>query len=174
MRELHVEGLEGTDIPEDGGALDAESASEPEGLNRSEDAELRQLGWFAKAGQLSERSNSRLSQLRAKDRRETIRDPRPDPTSGSTPGAPRFGSTAAEPFVCPNCGFGIVRLSGQSSSCPNCGCSVRRETAGSDPFGVGGTPVSNDAELPALGSLDQEAFRTLLPNAARGHEPASP
>ena len=44
-------------------------------LTPSEDAEIRRLYWMTKSGRLSERSHKRLSELRHRDRRQTIREP---------------------------------------------------------------------------------------------------
>jgi len=143
----------------------AQSDSEFPRLTRAEDAEMRQLAWFAKAGHLSEKSQARLADLRARDRRGTIRDPRPDPTSGTAGAATRFLPTSAASSSCPNCGFGQQRSDGSSSSCPTCGFSVQGDTDNHD---AAAGPPCGQPELPAFGSLDKEAFRSLLLNAARG------
>lgn len=83
------------------------------GLTPAEDNELRQLTWFSMVGQLSESSNERLLELRAKDRRTKVRNPRPDPSaSRSSTDAPvpppkldPQAHPAAGQFTCPNCGF---------------------------------------------------------------------
>ena len=88
-------------------------------LTAAEDSELRQLTWFAKVGSMSESSQARLLELRARDRRDTVRDPRPDPGSTDAPpiGA-RFTADPVEPTSCPRCGFGLGRSG--SSICPYC------------------------------------------------------
>lgn len=84
------------------------------GLTASEDDELRQLTWFSMVGQLSEPATERILELRARDRRSKVRDPRPDPSASRTspprpavpaaklPSEPERDPTA---LVCPNCGF---------------------------------------------------------------------
>ena len=94
-------------------------------LTALEDAELRQLTWFGLAGDLSETSRDRITELRARDRREGVRDPRPDPLSQDSDG--RRYITESEPnpdtdtsetdISCSNCGFGPV-ITG--SICPHC------------------------------------------------------
>jgi hypothetical protein len=88
-------------------------------LSAAEDSELRQLTWFAQVGSLSEKSQCRLSELRARDRRETVRDPRPDPGSGDVPPVvKRLSVDPVETTSCPRCGF---NLTGSGSSiCPYC------------------------------------------------------
>ncbi len=78
------------------------------GLTPSEDRELRQLTWFSRAGQLSEKTLARLAYLMARDRRREVRDPRPDP---SDPGdddprnpLPPPGLDRGGLMKCPNCG----------------------------------------------------------------------
>jgi hypothetical protein len=94
--------------------LSFESASHDPGLTPEEDNELRQLTWFSLVGQLSDPSQARMLELRAKDRRSRVRNPRPDPSVSrmGTPDAPastpRLNSdheAAAGNFICPNCGF---------------------------------------------------------------------
>ena len=51
-------------------------------LTKAEDNELRQLEWFELAGDLSEQSLKRLVELRKRDRRADVRNPRPDPSNG--------------------------------------------------------------------------------------------
>ena len=51
-------------------------------LTKAEDNELRQLEWFELAGDLSESSQKRLVELRRRDRRTDVRNPRPDPSNG--------------------------------------------------------------------------------------------
>lgn len=61
-------------------------------LSRKEDNELRLLTWFELAGSLSEASERRIAELRARDRRDEVRDPRSDPASVPPPLHPaRFG-----------------------------------------------------------------------------------
>ena len=84
------------------------------GLTAEEDNELRQLTWFSMVGHLSDASETRLLELKAKDRRTKVRNPRPDP-SVSRMGIPESPTMPAplvhEPvaatgsFTCPNCGF---------------------------------------------------------------------
>ena len=161
--------MQGHDIRDGDESPPAESGSELPRLTRAEDAELRQLAWFAKAGQLSDKSQARLSELRARDRRDTIRDPRPDPTSGINRSAIGFGPPPSAPPVCPNCGFGLQRLAGQPGSCPGCGFLVRGD--GPESPGDADPSASSQAELPPLGSIDGETFRALLLSAAMGGPP---
>lgn len=161
--------MQGHDIPDRDEIPPAESVSELPRLTRAEDAEMRQLAWFAKAGQLSDKSQARFSELRARDRRDTIRDPRPDPTAGVNGASIGFGPPPSAPVACPNCGFGLLRLAGQPGSCPGCGFLVRGD--GPESPGDAGSAASSEAELPALGSLDKETFRTLLLSAAHGGTP---
>jgi hypothetical protein len=99
--------------------VDDQFESRPEPLTAAEDSELRQLTWFAQIGSLSDKSQARISELRARDRREIVRDPRPDPGSKEVAlvGA-RLPSVPVETKSCPKCGFGL-RGSG-SSICPYC------------------------------------------------------
>jgi predicted Zn-ribbon and HTH transcriptional regulator len=106
------------------------SGENPQRLSRrltaAEDSELRQLTWFARAGQLSETSRSRLTQLKAKDRRDDVRETRPDPVSrdGDSVGA-RLVSQPVATVTCQNCGFGSLEPR-PGSTCPQCGvCSPR-------------------------------------------------
>ena len=91
--------------------VNGNSAAKGYGLTPSEDQELRQLTWFSRVGNLSERSRARLADLVSRDRRSEVRDPRPNPaaqienghpTSASAPGPDRISS-----MTCPNCGFVI-------------------------------------------------------------------
>jgi hypothetical protein len=84
------------------------------GLTADEDNELRQLTWFSLVGHLSDASQARLLELRAKDRRSKVRNPRPDPSASrmDVPEAPasppRVVPDHQAPqgnFICPNCGF---------------------------------------------------------------------
>lgn len=84
------------------------------GLTAEEDNELRQLTWFSMVGQLSDTSHARLLELKGKDRRSNVRNPRPDPSVSrmGTPEAPTTPpvlvheqGTATASFTCPNCGF---------------------------------------------------------------------
>lgn len=93
------------------------------GLTAAEDNELRQLTWFSMVGQLSESSNERILELKAKDRRTKVRNPRPDPsTTRSSTDAPmpppKLESqvqTVPGHFTCPNCGF-VQRAQPQGSA----------------------------------------------------------
>lgn len=94
--------------------LSLESAPHEPGLSPEEDNELRQLTWFSLVGQLSDASQARMLELRAKDRRSKVRNPRPDPSASrmgtpeSPSSPPRLNSdheSATGNFVCPNCGF---------------------------------------------------------------------
>lgn len=158
------------DIPGGGEARRVDSGSEPSQLTPAEDAELRQLAWFAKAGQLSEKSEARLSELRARDRRERIRDPRPDPTGHHVGYASPFGAHAPEPSsTCPNCGSGSLRQVGSSRSCAYCGFSQRHDTdALASVETPAGAPAQSGAEARPLGTVDRDAFRALLLRAANG------
>ena len=87
---------------------------EDDGLTAEEDNELRQLTWFSMVGQLSDTSRTRLLELKRKDRRNKVRNPRPDPSASNmgTPDSPTMpaslvheGGTATASFTCPNCGF---------------------------------------------------------------------
>jgi predicted Zn-ribbon and HTH transcriptional regulator len=95
-------------------------------LSAAEDSELRQLTWFARVGQLSETSRSRLTQLKAKDRRGDVRDTRPDPVSrdGDQVGA-RLASQPVATVTCQNCGFGSLERR-PGSTCPQCGVCAPR------------------------------------------------
>lgn len=95
-------------------SVGADSASKQRGLTSAEDNELRQLTWFSLVGQLSETSEARLLELKAKDRRTKVRNPRPDPSASrmgvpDTPSTPPRLPSEHEPadgsFTCPNCGF---------------------------------------------------------------------
>jgi hypothetical protein len=110
-------------------------------LNDLEDAELRQLTWFGLAGDLSEKSQARIAELRSRDRRAEVRDPRPDPISqdnawqgiSRTEASPSDSESDAEEFVsCLNCGFGPL-AEGVAVNCPHCGVrsSPRWASAGS-------------------------------------------
>lgn len=131
-------------------------------LTPAEDAEMRQLAWFAKAGHLSERSQTRLSELRSRDRRTAIRDPRPDPTTGSTGPATSFRSEKVVLSPCPNCGFGVLRPAASTSSCSNCGFTARTEEVS--------LPDPAPASEPAAGvdGLDKASYLVMLVKAARG------
>lgn len=97
------------------------AAEELPRLNSAEDAELRQLTWFARIGQLSAESQARLAELKARDRRTEVRDPRPDPTSRLADlSGPRIEPAAASSARCPNCGFEAHGAS-LPSACPACG-----------------------------------------------------
>jgi predicted Zn-ribbon and HTH transcriptional regulator len=95
-------------------------------LTAAEDSELRQLTWFARAGQLSETSRSRLAQLEAIDRRSQVRDTRPDPVSrdGDQVGT-RLASQPVATVTCQNCGFGSLKPR-PASTCPQCGVGAPR------------------------------------------------
>ena len=105
---------------------DATPGQELTGL---EDAELRQLTWFGLAGDLSEKSQARIAELRSRDRRAAVRDPRPDPISQEsawqrinwTEPSDRDSGLDAEEFIsCPNCSFGPLP-EGVVVRCPQCG-----------------------------------------------------
>jgi hypothetical protein len=96
------------------GPLDVEPGLDNHGLTAEEDNELRQLTWFSLVGQLSDGSQARMLELRAKDRRNKVRNPRPDPSVSrmGTPDSPTTVPrlvTEQEPVAaystCPNCGF---------------------------------------------------------------------
>lgn len=78
-----------------------------QGLTRSEDDELRQLTWFSKTGDVSERTTARVSELLGRDRRAEVRDPRPNPggpQDGEPTRLPANEMDGAAPMTCPNCG----------------------------------------------------------------------
>ncbi len=88
-------------------SADEEVPERPPALTPAEDHELRQLTWFSKVGQLSERSAARMSELMARDRRDEVRDPKPNPSSPeddepSTLPPLQMDHTAS--ITCPNCG----------------------------------------------------------------------
>jgi len=61
-------------------------------VGRAEDNELRLLSWFELAGSISDATKQRIAELRARDRRDEVRDPRPDPANIPAPLHPsRFG-----------------------------------------------------------------------------------
>jgi hypothetical protein len=80
-------------------------------LSPSEDDELRQLTWFSMVGQLSETAQERILELRARDRRSNVRNPRPDPSATRTADTPATAtgfeerSEGSPVLKCPNCGF---------------------------------------------------------------------
>jgi hypothetical protein len=107
-------------MAESKGATQDVTSDVDSGLSAAEDDELRQLTWFSMVGQLSDASNERILELRAKDRRAKVRNPRPDPaatrrlsvdTSMHSDTPLRSAPLDAEPpvgpvqFTCPNCGF---------------------------------------------------------------------
>ncbi|HEX4865932.1 MAG TPA: hypothetical protein VFV02_17820 [Acidimicrobiales bacterium] len=108
----------------------SESDATPDpALTGLEDAELRQLTWFGLAGDLSEKSQARIAELRSRDRRGEVRDPRPDPISHDstwqgiewTDQSQRDSESDAEEFIsCPNCSFGPLPEGGVVK-CPQCG-----------------------------------------------------
>ena len=160
--------MTGTDTRRGDDTRRADGESELPRLSAAEDAELRQLAWFAKAGQLSEQSQARLAELRDRDRRDTIRDPRPDPGAGSLQSAPRFGSEASGPAsTCPNCGSGSLKPVGTSRSCSYCGFS-QRQAPDLPAVAEAVVPVASEAEPRPLGTIESESFRDLLLTAARG------
>lgn len=76
-------------------------------LTAAEDHELRQLTWFSRVGQLSERSAARLSELRERDKRTDVRDPRPNPASpedDEPSSLPPLQMDRIASITCPNCG----------------------------------------------------------------------
>jgi hypothetical protein len=97
-------------------------------LTSIEDAELRQLTWFGLAGDLSEGSKDRIAQLRARDRRSGVREPRPDPISQESDGRRYISDPDPEPETeahperyvagsCSNCGYSPMET---ASVCPYC------------------------------------------------------
>lgn len=97
-------------------------------LNALEDAELRQLTWFGLAGDLSEQSRERIEELRSRDRRDDVRDPRPDPISQESDGRRYISDSGPDPSVddrpeanrmasCYNCGYAPLE---RGSLCPHC------------------------------------------------------
>jgi len=108
--------------------MSLETDHKPSGrLTAAEDCELRQLTWFARVGQLSETSRSRLTQLKATDRRGQVRDTRPDPVSrdGDQVGA-QLPLKPVATVTCQNCGFGSLEPR-PASTCPKCGVGAPRE-----------------------------------------------
>ena len=98
-------------------------------LTGLEDAELRLLTWFGLAGDLSEKSQARIAELRSRDRRAEVREPRPDPISQDsawqriswTEPSGSDSELDSEEFVsCQNCSFGPL-AEGVAVSCPHCG-----------------------------------------------------
>jgi hypothetical protein len=93
----------------DTGEIEAQAGFEDSGLSTSEDHELRQLAWFRRAGQLSERSENRLSELSSKDRRSEVRDPRPNPANPQDEEQPStlppLQPDRVATIICPNCGW---------------------------------------------------------------------
>lgn len=77
------------------------------GLTISEDHELRQLTWFSKVGHMSETARARLSELRQLDRREEVRNPKPDPSvvEDRSRTLPALQYDSASSLSCPNCGY---------------------------------------------------------------------
>ena len=70
----------------------ADTDADADGLGRNEDNELRLLTWFELAGSISEATEQRIAELRARDRRDEVRDPRSDPAEVPPPLHPaRFG-----------------------------------------------------------------------------------
>ena len=70
----------------------ADIEDDTDGLGRDEDNELRLLTWFELAGSVSEATEQRIAELRNRDRREEVRDPRSDPGEVPPPLHPsRFG-----------------------------------------------------------------------------------
>jgi hypothetical protein len=103
-------------------------------LTPLEDAELRQLIWFGLAGDLSEKTLERIEELRARDRRTEVRDPRPDPVSQDSNGRRYISDSEGEakpdaerqlnPVVsCSNCGYLPVE---PGSLCPHCAVRAAR------------------------------------------------
>jgi hypothetical protein len=96
-------------------------------MSAAEDSELRQLTWFARVGQLSEASRSRLTQLKAIDRRGQVRDARPDPVSRNGDlVAAKLASQPVTTVKCENCGFGSLEPR-PASACPQCGVEAPRD-----------------------------------------------
>ncbi len=82
------------------------------GLTVTEDRELRQLTWFSRVGQPSEKAKARFSELLEIDRRTEVRDPRPNPSmepedqASTLPPLDMDGSWCT---TCPNCGSALPR-----------------------------------------------------------------
>ena len=89
-------------------------------LTAAEDAELRQLSWFAQMGPLSPKSQDRLTSLKARDRRGNVRDVRPDPVTGHGARPAPLEPASAQSTLCRNCGF-EARSATRLTCCPGCG-----------------------------------------------------
>jgi hypothetical protein len=78
-----------------------------QGLTTSEDRELRQLTWFSRVGDVSEKAKARVFDLLGRDRRAWVRDPRPNPSSPADDEASTLPPLPMDPIAstsCPNCG----------------------------------------------------------------------
>ena len=67
------------------GDVMADIDADSDALRREEDNELRLLTWFELAGSISEATEQRIAELRARDRRNEVRDPRSDPAEVPPP-----------------------------------------------------------------------------------------
>lgn len=96
----------------------ADGGGEEVGLSVSEDREMRQLSWFSAAGSLSEASRARLQELRERDRRDEVRDARPDPSCapGENPAPSRLEADRVASITCPNCGAVVPAGPGRSTA----------------------------------------------------------
>jgi hypothetical protein len=77
------------------------------GLTTSEDRELRQLTWFCRVGDLSEKAKARVFELLGRDRRAWVRDPRPNPSSPAADELTTLPPLQMDEIVsitCPSCG----------------------------------------------------------------------
>jgi hypothetical protein len=86
--------------------VEAPAASQS-GLSTSEDRELRQLTWFSRVGDISERAKTRAFELLGRDRRAWVRDPRPNPSSPADDDVSTLPPLQMDPIAsmsCPNCG----------------------------------------------------------------------
>lgn len=73
------------DVPPSAGVGSPDEGCPDDRLTRDEDDELRRLHWFSEVGMLSDEKAGRVVQLRVRDRRAEIREPREIPAGESKP-----------------------------------------------------------------------------------------